>query len=185
MTANSRRWRWSKKKQTKVLFSELGIPGRHQPPTVDTWLCSGIVTEADVWLCYEPGNKTGMWLCCIQRSRCCHHTAITICTDEIRDPAVLDVWWLLSLKVKYKINNHASWWSREYHFYLPRFHCKISLLSHLALAMWYSRLKYVSAVSTSQSASMNWSGWMRKWWRLGEWWRDRGKERCRVMEERM
>lgn len=78
-------------------------------PTVDTWLCSGRATEADVWLCYDPGNKTDMWLSCIQRSRCCHHTAITICTDEIRDSAMLDVRWLLSLKVKHRINKCASW----------------------------------------------------------------------------
>lgn len=78
------------------------------PPTVDTWLCSGRVTEADVWLCYDPGNKTDMWLSCIQRSRCCHRTAITICTDESRDPGMLDVRWLLPLKVNIK-NMNERW----------------------------------------------------------------------------
>lgn len=70
------------------------------PPTVDAWLCSRRVTVADVWLCYDPGNKTDVWLCCIKRSRCCHHTAITICIDEMRDSAMLGVRWLVSLKVK-------------------------------------------------------------------------------------
>lgn len=75
------------------------------PQTRDAWLCGGRVSEADVWLCYDPGNKTDMWLRCIHRSRCCLHTAITICIDEIRDSAVVDVRWLLSLKVKHKIIN--------------------------------------------------------------------------------
>lgn len=60
---------------------------------------------ADVWLCYDPSNKTDMWLSCIQRSRCRHRTAITICTDEIRDSAMLDVRLLLSLQGKHKIIN--------------------------------------------------------------------------------
>lgn len=84
-----------------------------RPPIVDIWLCSGRVTEADVWLCYDPGNKTDMWQSCIQRSRCCHHTAVTICIDEIRDSAMLDVRWLLSLKAKPKINKCASWSSQQ------------------------------------------------------------------------
>lgn len=60
----------------------------------------GTEAEADVWLCYGPGNKTDVWLRCIQRSRCCHRTAITAGVDEIRDSGVLDVRQLLSLKVK-------------------------------------------------------------------------------------
>lgn len=77
------------------------------PPIVDTQLWCRRAAEADVWLCYHPSNKTDVWLCCIQQSRCCYHTAIIICSDEIRDLAMLDFTRLSSLGIK-QINMQAS-----------------------------------------------------------------------------
>lgn len=61
--------------------------------------CDGGRAEADVWLCCGAGNRTDMWRSGIQRSRCGRPSAITICTDEIRD---LRVGRLLSPEAKRK-----------------------------------------------------------------------------------
>lgn len=78
------------------------------PPTSDTWLSCRKVIEADVWLCYDSGNKMDMWLYRIQRSRCGHCRAITICSDEFGDSAMLDVRWLSFPQIKETNKKHKT-----------------------------------------------------------------------------